>query len=414
MDNCSNLVEEEKNREGVNEYQGVMKRKISTEQGEKGGKAVGMEEGKKLKDQAEEGNEEGRREEQGSSSSCLPPSLESRDQLAASYSRLRPSHRSGLRHLSGTRHPAPCPSRLPSAARRGRGGRAGGAGPLPAPHAAPAPRTGYSQRPPRRLAGLQPPPPPAPLPPAGPAAPLQAGPAPTGPHSSPHLAPSGSGSSAAAGAAAFPGRCLHAGAPGGFSSPRGSLRSPARSSQALPAAAAPSRLSALSPALSNGGRRASPALAWLTESLSPPNFTSAASLPSPLPPAAAAQRAPARPAARAREGASSCCRWIPWEAWEGARGRHPAARARAPPRLPLLPGPCGGARGAHPLLSWWPRGYRGQPRVWGTAVRVPPPVAAQAGTPPRPSVRAAPRCAGGQGLDPGPPALSASLSQSLL
>lgn len=221
---------------------------------------------------------------------------------------------------------------------------------MPAPHAAPTLRTGYSQRPPRRLAGLQPPPPPAPLPPAGPAAPLQAGPAPTGPHSSPHLAPSGSGSSAAAGAAAFPGRSLHAGAPGGFSSPRGSLRSPALSSRALPAAAAPSRLSALSPALSNGGRRASPALAWLTESLSPPNFTSAASLPSPLPPAAAAQRAPARPAARARERASSCCRWIPWEAWEGARGRHPAARARAPPRL--LPGPCGGARGARLLVPW--------------------------------------------------------------
>ncbi|XP_031967945.1 transcription initiation factor TFIID subunit 4-like [Corvus moneduloides] len=270
------------------------------------------------------------------------PSEESRDQLAASQSRLRPSHCSGLHHLSGTRHSAPCPSRPPSVARRGRGGRAGGAGPVPAPHAAPALRTGYSQRPPRRLAGLQPPPPPAPLPPAGPAAPLQAGLAPTGPHSSPHLAPSGSGSSAAAGAAAFPGRSLHAGAPGGFSSPRGSLRSPARSSRALPAAAAPSRLSALSPALSNGGRRASPALASLTESLSPPNFTSAASLPSPLPPAAAAQRAPARTAARARERASSCCRWIPWEAWEGARGRHPAARARAPPRLPPPPRPVRG------------------------------------------------------------------------
>lgn len=51
MDNCSNLVEEEKSRKGVNEYQGVMDRKISTEKGEKGGKAVGME-GRKLKDQA--------------------------------------------------------------------------------------------------------------------------------------------------------------------------------------------------------------------------------------------------------------------------------------------------------------------------------------------------------------------------
>lgn len=275
---------------------------------------------------------------------------------------------------------------------------------MPAPHAAPTLRTGYSQRPPRRLAGVQPPPRPAPLPPAGPAAPLQAGPAPTGPHSSPHLAPSGSGSSAAAGAAAFPGRSLHAGAPGGFSSPRGSLRSPARSSRALPAAAAPSRLSALSPALSNGGRRASPALASLTESLSPPNFTSAASLPSPLPPAAAAQRAPARTAARARERASSCYRWIPWEAWESARGRHPAARARAPPRLPLLPGPCGGARGAHPLVPWWPPGERGQSRVWGWGFESRFGQRRRPGR--RPSVRVAPRCAGGHGLDPRPPALS--------
>lgn len=76
---------------------------------------------------------------------------------------------------------------------------------------------------------------------------------------------------------------LSAPAPPAASPPRGALSSlrPAapercRPPQSRPASPLPPQRSRLS----NGGRRASPALAWLTESLSPPNFTSAASLPS--------------------------------------------------------------------------------------------------------------------------------------
>lgn len=152
---------------------------------------------------------------------CLPPSLESRDQLAASYGRLRPSHCSGLHHLSGTRRSAPCPSCLPSPARRCPGGRAGrweggsAGGRLPAPHASPSPLNWLqpaAAAPAGGATAASSSPRPLPFRPPGrpprSAPGRAAGPAPAGPDSSPHLAPSGSGSSAAAGAAAFPGRSL--------------------------------------------------------------------------------------------------------------------------------------------------------------------------------------------------------------
>lgn len=172
----------------------------------------------------------------------LPPSLPGEPWPAgSSHGSFRPSHRSGLHHLPGTRLPD-----LPaSPPHRGAEGAALGRGPPALSRLRPqpsGPAAASSNRTARPGCGR--------LPRSVPPAPLRAAGAPGGADSCPHLAPPGSGSSAAAGAAAFPGRSLRAGAPGGFSSPRGSLLSPARGSRALPAAAVPSRLSAPSSALS--------------------------------------------------------------------------------------------------------------------------------------------------------------------
>lgn len=223
----------------------------------------------------------------------LPPSPESRDQLAARTAASDPPiARAFITCLGPGSLPSPPP--LPIAVQRGPPG-AGGRPPPP----------GSGPNPPDRLR------PAATAPPAWAAA---ASPAPSRP---PRCGPPG-----------LPGERipaltsrrrdpapprrqerLHsrdarsAPAPPAASSPRGALSSlrPAapercRPPQSRPASPLPPQRSRLS----NGGRRASPALAWLTESLSPPNFTSAASLPSPLPPARR------RGSARARRASCAC------------------------------------------------------------------------------------------------------------
>lgn len=332
IDNCSNFWWRTERRRGRVEGGGEEGKKYGERVTEKRGGKKETGEGMERREEAGgvgggagtggggERRERGRKaEEQGSSPSCRPPSPESRDQLAARTAASDPPiARAFITCLGPGSLTSPPP--LPTAVPRGppwAGGRppSPDSGPNPPDRLRPA-----ATAPPARAAAASPAPslPPRCGPPGLPGERIPAltsrrrDPAPPRRRERLHSRDA-----------------LSAPAPPAASPPRGALSSlrPAapercRPPQSRPASPLPPQRSRLS----NGGRRASPALAWLTESLSPPNFTSAASLPSPLPPARPPPRLSARPPGQLRVRGEA-----PLPAAAGIPGK--PGRARAARRL---------------------------------------------------------------------------------